>query len=231
MSRISAIAVLVCCGLVATAVERSAAQLPPVEVTLPPTLLMPNYDRVQIGQREGLEAGAFVARTDDAAANWYNPAGLVRSEKSAINASAVAYEWTTLGVEGLGEKTTRSRFSSISTLIAGVIGGPIISSNRWRLGFAGTTPEYWAPGTMNEAFEQPSGNVSQRLSYGSDTSFSSLWPSVSVGYAARPALRFGATFEFARTSLDQRSESGVRALSVDSSLTRLRGFKTSGTSL
>jgi hypothetical protein len=50
----------------------AAAQDP--TISLPPTLILPNYDRVQIGQREGLEAGAFVARTDDASAAWYNPA-------------------------------------------------------------------------------------------------------------------------------------------------------------
>ena len=208
---------------------KSAAQLPSVEISVPPTVLIPNYDRILIGQREGLEAGAFVARTGDAAASWYNPAGLVLSEKSAINASAVAYEWTTLSVEGLGEKTTRSRFSSVSTLVAGVLGAPIIGSDRWRLGFSLTTPEHWAPGTIENAFDSPSGAGEDRFSYSSEVAFSSLWPAVSAGYELRPELRLGASVAVARTSMDESQDVGGRFVSADSSLARLRSFRVTGT--
>ncbi|HUL49619.1 MAG TPA: hypothetical protein VLT79_06370, partial [Gemmatimonadales bacterium] len=61
-------------------------------IAAPPTLIITNYDRIPIGQREGIEGGAYVARTDDASAAWFNPAGLAKSEKSALNASATAYE-------------------------------------------------------------------------------------------------------------------------------------------
>ena len=70
------------------------------DFTLPPSGILPNYDRVLIGQREGLEGGAFVARTDDAGAGWYNPAGLALSEKSGLNASSNAYELTTITLGG-----------------------------------------------------------------------------------------------------------------------------------
>jgi long-subunit fatty acid transport protein len=219
-------------GLVlAGAVPSARAQLPPVEISLPPTLLLPNYDRVPIGQREGLEAGAFVARTNDASASWYNPAGLVRSEKSAINASAVAYEWTTLAVEGLGEKTSRSRFGSISTLVAGVIGAPLIGGDRWRLGFAATTPESWSPGTIDDAFQPGAGSRDEQFTYTSRVAFSSFVPALAAGFAVRPALRVGTSVEVARTSLDQDMDVSGRTLDPDTTLTQLRAFRSTGTAL
>ena len=39
------------------------------DFNLPPSNMVTNYDRVPIGQREGLEAGAYVARTDDSPHN------------------------------------------------------------------------------------------------------------------------------------------------------------------
>ena len=51
-------------------------------VAVPPSLVVPNYDRLPVGQREGIEAGAFLARTNDAGANWYNPAGLALAHAS-----------------------------------------------------------------------------------------------------------------------------------------------------
>ena len=33
---------------------------------IPPNTILPNYNRVALGQREALEGGAYVARTDDA---------------------------------------------------------------------------------------------------------------------------------------------------------------------
>jgi long-subunit fatty acid transport protein len=224
-----ALAVAAAACLVAGNSHQSVAQLPPVEISIPPTVLLPNYDRILIGQREGLEGGAFVARTGDAAAAWYNPAGLVLSEKSAINASAVAYEWTTLSVEGLGEKTTRSRFSSVSTLVAGVLGAPIIGSDRWRLGFSATTPEHWVPGTLENSFDDPSGAGEERFSYITEVSFSSFWPAVAAGFEVSPGLRLGASAALARTSLDENQDVGGRFVAADSSLARIRSFRATGT--
>ena len=74
------------------------------QFTIPPSGIIPNYNRIGIGQREALEGGAYVARTDDALANWYNPAGLVSSEKTALNASSNAYELTKTTLNGVGQK-------------------------------------------------------------------------------------------------------------------------------
>jgi len=62
----------------------AVAQSPqsPVPIQLPKALVFPNYDNVHLGKDQALEGGAYIARTGDASANFYNPAGLVQSERS-----------------------------------------------------------------------------------------------------------------------------------------------------
>jgi hypothetical protein len=74
------------------------------EFSIPPNSILPNYNRISVGQREALEGGAYVARTNDALANWYNPAGLASSEKTALNASSNVYEVTKTTLSGIGER-------------------------------------------------------------------------------------------------------------------------------
>src|SRR5499433_4553419 len=76
----------------------AAQQLP---VPIPKALIFPNYDNVLVGQNQALEGGAYIARVDDASANFYNPAGLVQSEKTSLNASSTGYIVTRLSSEAL----------------------------------------------------------------------------------------------------------------------------------
>jgi hypothetical protein len=46
-----------------------------------------HYDTLPIGERGFLQGGAFIARSDDASASWYNPAGLVMHEVDSVSAS------------------------------------------------------------------------------------------------------------------------------------------------
>jgi len=114
------------------------------EFTIPPNSILPNYDRVSIGQREALEGGAYVARTDDALANWYNPAGLVQSEKTALNASSNAYELTKTTLSGIGQKSSGTRFSPVGGFFGIVVGEPVAKNPRVRLGFGYTKPVAWS---------------------------------------------------------------------------------------
>ncbi len=206
---------------------RAPAQVP--AVTLPPAFVLPNYDRIQLGKREGLEGGAYVARTADAAAAWYNPAGLACSFKSGIDASAVAYEWVTLNVHGLRKTTSRSRFSSVATLVAGVLGSPVIKSDRWRLGFALATPVAWQPGTIDDdALTSPASGATERMAFASAVRFVTMVPSLGVGFTARPGLRFGASLDGIYTSLAQNQTISDRFLTPDSLTTMHRTFTSDG---
>jgi long-subunit fatty acid transport protein len=201
-------------------------------VSLPGSLILPNYDRVPVGQREGIEAGAFVARTDDAVASWYNPAGLVQSEGSAVNASANAYEWMRISLEGLGETTGRSRLSSIGTLFAAVIGKPVITSDRWRIGFSLARPVNWQPSRIDALFVIPTSLGPTNVAYGTSVYLSSLVPGVAVGYA--PAgrasrLRYGAGLSLSFTTLSQNGGLAGRFVGTDAASIAERNYATEGT--
>ena len=55
------------------------------DTRLPPTLLLPNYDRVHPGLIEALEAGAFIARARNAPAVAYNPAGTSLTDRTILS--------------------------------------------------------------------------------------------------------------------------------------------------
>jgi hypothetical protein len=51
------------------------------EFSIPPNSILPNYNRISVGQREALEGGAYVARTDDALANCTIPRAWPRARR------------------------------------------------------------------------------------------------------------------------------------------------------
>src|SRR6516164_4450640 len=85
----------------------SAAQSLPIP--LPKSLIFPNYDNVLVGQNQALEAGAYIARAGDASANFYNPAGLVVSEKTSLDASSTGYVVTRIDSETLNTSITSTK--------------------------------------------------------------------------------------------------------------------------
>lgn len=198
-------------------------------VAVPPNLILPNYDRLPIGQREGIEAGAFLARTNDAGANWYNPAGLGKSQKTALNASATAYDWTSMSLEGFGTSEGRSRINTIGTLLSVAIGEGTIKSDRWRLGFSITNPIVWRPSSIDFAFS-PSAN--EVFSYASVVDFNTMIPGVAVAYAPGGVrtgrFRVGAGLGMAITSLSQTQNVSIRVNSGTSASVTQRDFSAEG---
>jgi len=189
---------------------------------------MPNYDRVSIGQREGLEANAFVARTDDAGANWYNPAGLALSEKSALNASANAYEFNGVALVGLEFAKGGTRFSSIGSFFGGVVGTPIVHSRNLRLGFSFTKPVSWAPSQIEGEIRNASPLGDESFLYSSSINMNTVVPALNAGLRLGTRLRVGAGVGYAQTSLHQNQSISDRLLSGASATTLLRSLETDG---
>jgi len=152
-----------------------------VSVTVPPGAVLPNYDRIPMGEDEGIEGGAFLARTGDAAANWYNPAGLAKSVSTSLNASATAYEWTTFTIEGLNEKAGRSRINTIGTLLSVVVGNGVLRSRSWRIGFSLARPILWRPSSADFAARLSGGQ--ELFTYSTDVDFEVMVPAVAVAFA------------------------------------------------
>jgi len=204
----------------------SAAQT----VAVPPSLILPNYDRLPIGQREGIEGGAYVARTNDAAAAWYNPAGLGQSVKSALNASATAYEYTSMELEGFGTSEGRSRISSTGTLLSFVIGEDVIHSRNWRFGFAITQPVVWHPSSIELAFTMQAG--AELLSYATDVDLDVMIPSLSAAYvpggAGTGKLRLGASLGMAITGVGQAVNFSDRVTTATAASVATRDFSADG---
>ncbi len=215
------------CGLAfLTLPETAAAQTG--DFAIPAGSALPNYDRISIGQREGIEANAYVARSNDAGANWYNPAGLAQSERSALNASANAYEFTGLAVVGSENARGGTRFSSIGSFFGGVIGAPIIKSDRWRIGFSYTKPVAWEPSQL-EGQVAAVGGLDETLLFSSLVTLSTSIPAANVGYRLSDRVRLGAGIGYAITSLNQRASLSDRLVETASAQTALRSIETDGT--
>ena len=176
------------------------------DFAIPAGSALPNYDRISIGQREGIEANAFVARTNDAGANWYNPAGLAQSERSAINASANAYEFTGLALVGHRDRPGRHAVQPRSAPSSGASSARR-SSSRTAGASASRTPSR-CPGSRARskascaasARRQRKGCCSPR-----SVSLTTSIPAVAVGYRLSDRVRLGASIGYAITSLNQRA--------------------------
>ena len=198
------------------------------DFAIPAGSALPNYDRISIGQQEGIEANAFVARTNDAGANWYNPAGLAQSERSSLNASANAYEFTGLALVGTETARGGTRFSTIGSFFGGVIGAPIINSDRWRLGFSFTKPVSWQPSEIEGELRSVGATAAEGLLFTSSVSLTTSIPAAAVGYRLSDRVRLGASVGFAITSLNQRSSISDRFLEPPTAQTALRSLETDG---
>jgi hypothetical protein len=213
-----------CLALAAPAVFAAQA------VSVPPNLILPNYDRVPVGQREGIEAGAYLARTNDAAANWYNPAGLGKSLKTSLNASATAYEGTSLSLEGLGTSAGRSRISSIGTLLGLVIGNDVLHSDKVRLGFSITSPIVWQPSGLDLAASLQGGQ--ELLGYSTNVNLDVMIPNLAVSFTPGGVesgrLRLGAGVGVAITSILQSQDISDRVTTPTDATVALRSFSADG---
>ena len=198
------------------------------DFNLPPSNMVTNYDRVPIGQREGLEAGAYVARTDDAGAPWFNPAGLVLSEKSGLNGSSNAYEVTSITLEGIGTAKGSTRFSPTGTYFGGVLGAPIISNRNLRLGFYYAKPQSWSPSVVDGAFSVPASGGTEAFSYSSSSGFSTIIPGFAAGYRLSERFRVGANLSFAITNMNQVQSISDRLILTGGATTGVRSFVTDG---
>lgn len=180
----------------------------PVPIPFPKNMVLPNYDNVFIGTVEALEAGAYLARTEDASASFYNPAGLAAAPKTSLSASANGFYWTQLTSRALGQATSTSQFASTPGHFAMVVGPPFIDSDRLRLGFSLTKAVSWAPTGLDQA-SQAGPETIPPLTYSSRVDFSTVVPAASLGYRVSHTVRLGLSAGLAYTSYsDQETLSG-----------------------
>ena len=161
------------------------------DFVVPPSLLLPNYDRVYPGLLEALEGGAFVARARNAPALFYNPAGIALSDRTVLNASAQGYQLITLSGSGF-QQSSGGAFEAIPSFLGLVLGKEVIDWETVRIGFAVVTPAHADLRTVASTVPQPG----QRASYSVHSSFDTITPTFSVGWAAARNFRLGGSIEF-----------------------------------
>jgi long-subunit fatty acid transport protein len=189
---------------------------------VPPSAILTNYDRVLIGQEEALESGAFVARVGDSTAVWYNPAGLALVDRSVIGASATGYELNTLDLGDIQATTGKVTLAQLPSYFGGVLGRDVLNSDAWRIGFAATKPTSWTAALNGAALT----NVP--IVYSSRVSISTLEPTLAASWRPVPAIRLGAGFGVAITSIYQTQILSVRSPLLDSNGSILRTVDASG---
>ena len=197
----------------------------------PPSLLMPNYDRVYPGLTESLEGGAYVARARQAPALFYNPAGIATVDRTVLNASAQGYQLTTLGGSGFDHTSPVSSFEALPGFLGVVLGREVIDWENVRLGFAVVQPVHWAASANAGSTPVPG----QRVNYSVKSDIDTLVPTFSIGWAASRSLRLGGSIEFPYVSLNNTgalsgeittattSQATLRTLSAGGSTLQLRG--------
>lgn len=173
----------------------AAAQYTPV--ALPPSILIGNYDRLNVGQEEAIESGAFVARVGDSTAGWYNPAGLARVKRTVIGASATGYQGDKLRLDGTLLSGGASTVYQLPSYFGAVLGSDVLQTDAWRIGFTVTKPISWTETLDNLD------STSTRVSYSSRVSLSTLVPMVSVAWTPLEGLRLGAGLGAAVTSFGE----------------------------
>ena len=167
------------------------------QLVLPPSLLVPKYNRVFPGLTESLECGADLARAWTAPAVWYNPAGLVLSTRTALNASLQGYQGTLLTGTGFNEQGIQvSNIRTVPSFVGVVLGEEAIHLKTVRFGFAMSNPISWEQG-INLSSTSPT--TAQAL-YQVNSGFEQYRAQAAVSWAASEKFRLGFEVSIAYTS-------------------------------
>ena len=154
------------------------------DLIIPPTLLLPNYDRIYPGLTESLEGGAYIARARNAPALFYNPAGIATVQRTVLNASAQGYEATVLGGSGFAHRSP-SRASPPFPASSAWSSARRSSTGRTSDRLSASNPVSWdqtaAAGTVPQE--------GQRIAYSVHSSFKTLVPAASIGWACDPGAQ------------------------------------------
>ena len=172
-------------------------------IPVPKALLFPNYDNVQVGKSQALEGGAYIARANDASANFYNPAGLVAAEKTSLNASSTGYVYSRLTSKASGTSLSTSKFDNVPGYFGAAIEPPFVDTRDWRLGFSVTRSVSWTPGGIDQTIA-PTASDFDRVTFSTEASFTTLLYQLAAAWAPLKTLRLGASGGLAQTSFSSR---------------------------
>jgi len=179
---------------------RSRAQSADQVATMPPNVVLANYDNVPVGPFAGLEGSAYVARVSDPSATWFNPAGLSRLTSGQISGSAGVYQWTTVSPQALPNSGGSRRQLPNVVGFAVPLGGGITA------GAAFMTTNSWTQEVDSELI-RPLTDGAERVGYSADSQFARRIAAAGAGYQGSGPWRVGAGF--ALSLVDLRLVQGI----------------------
>jgi len=184
--------------------------------------VLPNYQGIPVGPFAGLEGSAYVARIDDPAAAWFNPAGLTRVTGAQISGSAGLYQYTKLT-----PKASPNGASSVEH-VPNLVGFTLPSKHSLALGMAILTPVSWTQQTDTEIVASPSGNP-ERLGYSSNSDYRRRVIAMSAGYDSKKKWRVGGGLTILYSNLRMTQTSSDRIATPTSLQTLLVSSEVRGT--
>jgi hypothetical protein len=211
----------------------AAAQIAPITntpVPLSKALLFPNYDNVLVGKDESIEGGAYIARAGGSSANFYNPAGLVRSEGASLNASSAGYVYTKITSKVSGASISSSKLDNVPAYIGSVSKMPFVDTRNLRLGLSITRAVSWSPGEIDQTFDASSLGFG-RLNYSNSANFQSQLYQVAVGFSPvlDRSLRLGLGVGLSQTSYSNDNTVSGTQISSGEPAQFLETIRASGT--
>jgi hypothetical protein len=158
------------------------------QIVFPPSLMVPNHNRVFPGLTESIESGADLVRAWTAPAVYYNPAGLVLSTRTALNASLQGYQATFLSGTGFNEQGVQiSNLRGVPSFVGIVFGEEAIPLRTVRFGFAVSNPISWEQG-LNLSSATPA--MANAL-YNVNSTFVQYQAAAAVSWAVSDRFRLG----------------------------------------
>jgi hypothetical protein len=179
--------------------------------TVPPNIVLNNYDSVPVGPFGGLEGSAYVARVSDPSASWFNPAGLSRQAAAQISGSAGAFQWTSVSPDALPDK------GGSLQMLPNYIGFTVRAGGRLTAGAALLTTTSWIQNTDSELIV-PSAAGGERLAFSADSKFVRRIAAVGAGFEGTGGWRAGGGL--ALSLVDLRLTQGISQRMVDAASIR-----------
>jgi hypothetical protein len=206
MSRLPGSRAAACLALTVLCATGAAAQVP--TILAPSNIILPNFNSQQPGVTGSLEAGAMVARGEDASATWYNPAGLSRIESSSMTGSAGAVQWMWVTPNAFSNKGHSANHLPVQL---GLAWKEPFDYLGWTMAFNFSSSNSWQHDLSSE-LQVGTTQAPERFAYAASSRYTRYVASVGGGYTPDKKMRFGGSLDIELTRMNQAQSVNDRIL-------------------
>jgi hypothetical protein len=181
-------------------------------LAFPPALVSANTERSFPGLWEPLEAGAVLVRTTDPSAVWYNPAGIVGTDRSGLNANAPGYQLTAYWGSSDNRPAQGSNLRGLPSFVGAILGREVIPWRNVRVGFGLTNP-ISAQQNLTVGQETAPG---QRSAYAVNSDLESFQGSGAIAWEPWPSLRLGLSLGMSYDTISSNAQTNAEFTTAQS---------------